>query len=234
MGTTPGGVRFRRPAGRAPHGHYEAEVSPEELFNMFFGNFTDGVGVQFNGASAFGPMFMHTFHSGRGAQRTRPRKPDPPITWVAVALQIVPLLLVAIIMFFSNFSSLSSSPSHSTASRSSWEAVARHVSLAQGRTHPHPFTTAGRQIAYYGSDDYHSYFSGARRSKGLQREMQTFEEAVERQYVAELQRACQEEERGLQLQRAQAASDPAELERLQRTQGPSCERLHALGLPRTQ
>lgn len=201
---------------------------------MFFGGNMGGVGgatfmngMNFGGGtSPFGPMFVHSFHTGPNRQRPRRSHPEPPTSWIALALQIFPLILVAIIMFLNN----SISTSHA-ANSDSWEAASRLVSLTPSPSHHHQFTTKNLGISYYATDDYQRYFGAkAAPTWGSTQELRSYERTIERQFISQLQQKCQKEERILQEKRVKASNDPHELARLQKEVSPSCERLHELGL----
>lgn len=236
-----GGMRFHGP------GMFEAEISPEELFNLFFGGgmpMSNGSGFSFASGNAFGPMFVHSFNGGmpsffpsqyhhqqrrrRGNNHFAAGAQNPQSTGlIAWAMQLLPMIIMALIVLFSNWSS---SPSTS----GEWNSISRHVSLEPSPSYPHAFTTRNLRIPYYGTNIYQSHFASNATSSALTTELSNFEKIIERYYVSQLQQQCHEQEHDLQNRRARAAAsnavDPAILESLKNEKCPACEKLHALGI----
>ncbi|KIV89057.1 hypothetical protein PV10_08670 [Exophiala mesophila] len=108
---------FARASGRGPM--YDDEISPEELFNRFFGG--GGMGPGVFGGGFGGPQFVFnmgggpgfTVHRmGGGAPRRRPRTAnEPEASGMSALTQLLPLLLLFILPLLSSFFSGSSSPS---------------------------------------------------------------------------------------------------------------------------
>lgn len=242
MGSTgaSGGVRFQGP------GMFEAEISPEELFNLFFGGgmpMGNGGGFSFASGNAFGPMFVHSFNGGMPSpysfqyhhQQRRRRGNNPftaagvqtpqPTGLMAWAMQLLPMIIMALIVLFSNWTSSTSGE---------WSSISRHVSLELSSSYPHAFTTSNMRIPYYGTNTYRSYFASNATSGTLANELGNFEKIIERYYVSQLQQKCHEQEQDLQHRRARAAAsntvDPVILESLRSERCPACEQLHALGI----
>lgn len=220
-----GGVRFRQNAGRYAQ-NFEADISPEELFNLFFGGMQSrGGGFAFNaGQSPFAPMFVHHFYDGGQRRRRAQQAQEPPTTFLAIVLQLIPVMIIGFFLFLSSFGP-------SGTATDTWEKMSKHVSLSRTGAHIHLYSTNKLHVPYYGTEDFRSYFKSPNPSRGLQRERQVFEEAIERQFVSMLQQKCREEERDLQRRRANA-KDREELESLQKEKAEACERLHSLGINR--
>lgn len=206
------GVRYRRNANRPMH--FEGDISPEDLFNMFFNGGFDG--VQFNtrfGAGYGGPVFVQTF--GQPFGRRTNRQAEKPVGWIAILLQVIPFIIIAILMLLINFLQPSPEPMNS------WEAVSKHVSLSMTRSHPNPSVTTYKKIPYWTSNEFKGYFS-----RGNGKELRVYEDAVERQFLTVMQKKCQEEQIDLQRRKVEASNDLEEMERLQKEKCPSCEKLH--------
>ncbi|PJF16960.1 hypothetical protein PSACC_03231 [Paramicrosporidium saccamoebae] len=203
------GVRFRRTARPM---NFEGEISPEELFNMFFNGGFEGAHFQ---SSGFPPMFVHHFHSGGQRARRRQKHQEQPLSWIAIALQIIPVAIVGLFLFLGSFLGTSN------ASTDTWDAYSRYISLSRTSSHTHQMATEKNAVPYWATTDYQKYFS-----RGNQRELRVYEEAVERQYLVEIQKKCQEEELDLQKRKVNAKTRE-ELERLQMEKCPSCDKLHS-------
>ncbi|KAK5218893.1 Chaperone protein dnaJ [Exophiala xenobiotica] len=111
---------FARSSGRGPM--YEDEISPEELFNRFFGGGgMGGGGFGFAPGGFGGPQFVFnmgggpgfTVHRmGGGAPRRRPREAnaEPAPSGLSALTQLLPLLLLFLLPLLSSFFSGSSDP----------------------------------------------------------------------------------------------------------------------------
>ena len=111
----------RSPGGAAGRGFYEDEISPEELFNRFFGGGGGGMGGgafgngMFGGGMGGGPGFMFSMNGGPGftvhrmggaTPRRRPRGEEqaegPPPSGFQALTQLLPLLLLFILPLLSS------------------------------------------------------------------------------------------------------------------------------------
>ncbi|KAK5021560.1 Chaperone protein dnaJ [Exophiala sideris] len=101
---------FARSAGSGRGPFYEDEISPEELFNRFFG----GGGMPFGGGGFGGPQFVFNMGGGPGftvhrmggnTPRRRPRdaNAEPPPSGLSALTQLLPLLLLFILPLLSSF-----------------------------------------------------------------------------------------------------------------------------------
>ncbi|EXJ71757.1 uncharacterized protein A1O5_05567 [Cladophialophora psammophila CBS 110553] len=101
---------FARSPGRGPM--YEDEISPEELFNRFFGGGM-GPGFQFGGGFG-GPQFVfnmgggpgftvHRMGGGRPRGRPRDAQSDTAPTGLSALTQLLPLLLLFVLPLLSSF-----------------------------------------------------------------------------------------------------------------------------------
>lgn len=213
-----GGMRFRG----AQSFFYESEISPEELFSTFFGDMmqTQGRASAFHfatNAAAFGPMFSRQ----RRREKFYQQQAQQPTGLMALITQFIPIIVMALVILLSNVFFSPSEP---------WSSISRHVSLQQSKSYPHQFATKNLKVPYYGSGDFEHYFHKKRLKGSRMKELKTYEEAIERKYVGELQENCCKEQRNLQIQRSKAAENPSLLEELKNEKCPSCEKLHELGI----
>lgn len=89
---------------------YSDEVSPEELFNMFFPGGMGRSGMRFGGGSPFGGSGVHfsTFGNGRPQRPAQARDPNAPQqpAWV----QLLPLILLVAFSLLTQLPSLFTTP----------------------------------------------------------------------------------------------------------------------------
>lgn len=239
------GVRFRHTAGNP----FEGEISPEELFNMFFGGAGPGGGggatfhFSMGGGHPFGPLFaQHFAHFAGGADHPhrRPRYPrgaqglgrrhgEHPGNLIAFLLQVIPIVIVAVIMYLANLAQ--SAPE---AADQPWQGFAQFVSLKQdSRYFPAgPYHTANLRVPYYASRQFEAHFAPSRDRAALSREQDRlrarFEEAIEKHYLGDLQKQCRLELDELARRRAASQDDPEVLRELHGKTCPSCEELYRL------
>ena len=206
---------------------------------MFFGNqngFSTPGGFQFqfhSGSSPFGNIFMNNFAAAAAAAaasngyRQRRRHADEvPTSLVALIIQFVPMIVLAIVLFFLN--RVQSTSAAQNFSSPSWESLSRHFSLNKDLNYPvGPHYTPSFNIEYYISDQLAEYWGG----EGV-REKKRSEAFFEREYISELQRQCKVEENELRREREQAARDGnmKRLEELNEQKGVSCDTLYSLGI----
>lgn len=110
-GMRSGGAGMRSPFGA--NGSFEGEISPEDLFNMFFGGGFGqggfGPGVQFGGSPFGGPVFTTTFGPGGfTSTRARPRQAnarpqEAPRGIKGMLLQLFPILFFLFMAFSGTF-----------------------------------------------------------------------------------------------------------------------------------
>ncbi|EXJ85295.1 hypothetical protein A1O3_05970 [Capronia epimyces CBS 606.96] len=109
---------FARSSGRGPM--YEDEISPEELFNRFFGGGM-GQGFNFGGGGFGGPQFVFNMGGGPGftvhrmggaTPRRRPRDASAETSsgGLSALIQLLPLLLLFVLPLLSSLFSGTSNP----------------------------------------------------------------------------------------------------------------------------
>lgn len=221
------GVRFRSNTNSAH------DVSPEELFNMFFGNMDRSFGhfgspmggFQFN-ASPFGSDFMSQFAAASGhARRRRHNQTEPPTNLVALLIQFVPMMVLALIMYLASFSSTRADKFSEGSIPYNWDNVSPHLSFSTTKLHTNgPFSTDHLKILYYSTPGFEQFISS--------RDRRPYEAMLERTRIQELQKECQSQQRQLQMRIAEAASEgnSVELEKLKKELCEACELLHHLGV----
>ncbi|KAG8861438.1 hypothetical protein FRB96_002887 [Tulasnella sp. 330] len=188
--------------GRGGGGGYyrsDGELSPEDLFNMFFGGAGGGGGFAQPGVSfSFGPGGgFQTFNVGGGPRARRQyqeqqERQGPPQTEAqkaaATVLKIAPLIL------FFLFSILSSFPDLFTSAASRPPPYSFHPSTEFS----HERQTGNLKVPYYVQPDafvqnniWESIQPEQRGKEGVTtKRVKTFEHSVEREYVAALRGQC--------------------------------------------
>ncbi|KAG8854944.1 hypothetical protein FRB91_002922 [Serendipita sp. 411] len=220
------------------NGSFEGEISPEELFNMFFGGGGfGGPGMQFGGSPFGGPVFTASFGPGGfTSTRTRVRRTGPgqaggtqqaegPRGFKGVFLQLLPIIMFLLLAFSNTIFDLLSS-AVSTPDPSYQFAESSHHSLAR--------TTGGRfKVQYFvnplqfTTHPMSTSDSGNARSPQLQR----FEKGVEERWVnwkySECVRSKEIVERQVENLRGifGIGADWEKIDKLRKETIPSCEEL---------
>ncbi|GLB41945.1 putative dnaJ-domain-containing protein [Lyophyllum shimeji] len=228
---------------------FEGELSPEDLFNMFFGGGGTAYSTGFGGGpvftTTFGPggfrttrMGGHTHHHHQQAGNAEPR---------SILIQLLPLLVLFAFSLLSAIPNLFSSPpvpdprfSFQPSARYNFErqtgglGARYHVNKAEFVSHP----VIGAEIAREGVDlgklDDHTKRDGkpAKRGPALTK----FENLVDRAYTQDLYEQCQ---RGMQRkERAKEqevglfgiGTDWEKVRAIEEEVVPSCEELKRLGV----
>ncbi|KAJ2868926.1 Chaperone protein dnaJ [Coemansia erecta] len=200
---------------------YADEISPEDLFNMFFGGGDLG---QFNvrfghNGGRFAQRATNTAGGGGGGMRFNQRQGDEgdqaQNIW-ASCMQILPLVLLVLSFFASSILSIvfnAESPPAFTFERSPMHATARF--------------TQNHNVPYWVNQGEFARSSVARAPSQLWQ----YERDVEAQYVSRLQRLCRQERerKRMQIQVAQGwfgiGVDKDKLKAAQAMQLPACEEL---------
>ncbi|KAG0221961.1 hypothetical protein B0O80DRAFT_459435 [Mortierella sp. GBAus27b] len=240
------GVNYDRasPMGHGYAGRGE-EISPEELFNMFFGG--GGFGGSFHSATfagpgfGGGPQFRARTQTQRRQQRQHPQQQaggDGGLSGLSSLIQILPLILLFIMSMTSNFFS----DSDSSSSSSNIHPAAGDFSLgAHGSYQTNRFTSA-HHVPYFVNERKFKntfmapdgdYLDLERVINGIKvRHILTkLEENVESAYVRHMRNACATEkrERELAFNRAMGFFGPvaAKWDAASRMTTPSCDELSA-------
>lgn len=219
------------PAGfgmaRAGGDFYGDEVSPEDLFNAFFGSggfgHTTFGGPGFGGINFGGPGFrVHTFGNNprhRHRRHNNAQNADDG-NRVSPLLQLLPLIIIFILSFASSYlpgSSSSGSSLFSSTPQFRFDKPTPPFTLQR--------TTPQHNIPYYiNPQDVSSY---------TDRNLRQLDHTAEISYVRSLKTACESEydARNHEIMNAQGwfATDKAALERARKKPMPSCERMKQLG-----
>ncbi|KAJ9607699.1 Chaperone protein dnaJ [Cladophialophora chaetospira] len=215
---------FARSPGRGPM--YEDEISPEELFNRFFGGGGMGPGFNFGGNGFGGPQFVFNMGGGPGftvhrmggnRPRTRPRDgSEPAPSGLSAFTQLLPLLLLFILPLLSSLF---------TGSSSSGPQV-RYDS-------PHPPHTMHRVTPKYRVD----YFINPAEVDGYtSRQFSSLDQRAEVDYVSTLQYQCENEVQRQRHEINEATgfffTDENRLQRARNMPMPGCRRLNELKVTR--
>jgi DnaJ homolog subfamily B member 12 len=184
---------------RSPSGGmaFEGEISPEDLFNMFFGGGMGG--AEFGGfggpgvfTASFGPGGFRTTRVGGGVPR-QARAGGDTNSRSSMLIQLFPLLIFLAFSILQTLPSLFASPSYpdprfsfqpsmrfDTQRTTPGMGVKYHVNMAELRSHP----VLGAEIARAASqDNVQSHVRGTA--------MEAFENNVEHAYTRELYTRCQ-------------------------------------------
>jgi len=225
-------------AGRSPFaGGADGEVSPEDLFNMFFGGGGGFGGGPFGGGFGGGPVFTASFGPQgfrttgvRGAQR---RAAEPAAENRSLLLQLLPLIILFTISLLSSLPSLFSTPDphysfqatskYSTERMTSQYKVPYWVNPTEFKAHPIwesiPETHRSEKAA------------GAVSSK-----LRGFERVVERTFVSGLQSQCRAEldsqERRMEQHRGLfgIGANWEEVRKIKAEKLPGCDKLKEMNL----
>jgi len=214
------------------------EVSPEEVFNMFFGG-----GGPFTSAGGFGgaPVFTATF-GPNGFQRTHTRptaargNAEQHTHPVSPLLQVLPIILLFAISFLGslpNIASLFSTPDPG-------------YSFTPSKVYSSERLTSGYKVPYYVDGVeferhpiYQSIPVASRPSKeagGTSYKLRLFEQNVERRYVDILRNGCNRELEDKRRRMEQhegffgIGADRQKVEQIRNENTPSCQQLRDLGL----
>jgi len=227
-------------AGRAPPGFattngfrgggFEGEISPEDLFNMFFG----GGGGQFGGGFGGGPVFSASFGPGgfrtTGVRTNMRQAPPQAAEQRSTFFQLLPLILLFAVSFLNFLPSLFGTPA-TPDPRFSFSPSMRYNMERQ---------TGGLGIKYHVNS---GEFSGhpvaaelARNGNKPGPELSRFEKTVEQVFTQDLYSQCQ---RGLDVKQRKRdqelglfglGTDWEKVKRIEAEPVPSCEQLKSMGL----
>ncbi len=183
------------------------DISPEDLFNLFFGGgipggMPGGVHFQFGGfgpSGGFESMFNHAQQQQQQRHQYRRQQPTPVVDpWTELKhklLQILPILVFLVYsllgVLFNNSSSTGATPKQS----SKMPEFKDWVSLDYAPPHLRfPRHSAKHSVPYFSSLRFEQRFQPGH---GQGRELGAFEEMIERGFLKRLQEDCKREEGGL-------------------------------------
>ena len=202
------GPQFRQAQGFGRQGAtmFEDEISPEDLFNMFFGgnmgtNFGPQVRVHQFGN---GNPFFNVRHNGQQQQQQRNRTAGENTGSISTCIQFLPLIMLfamfLISNFFSAFTGVDDTPAYS---------------FSQQGPYTSNRITQHYRVPYWVNDNEFTRSHISRRPSRVRQ----FEQDIEAHYISNLQRKCQQEmsRRRLQIHNAKGwfglVKDPKKLER---------------------
>lgn len=213
--------------GGFPSSHFSApgasfsfgadDISPEDIFNMFFqaafaqqrpgqdgnpfsgGPFGGGAGVQFGGPSQF--FFSSNFHNPAAAasrQRRTQRRAAPETTeheeLFKKFAQFIPLIIVFVISLLSSWMFPADPP---TANNQRTDHL---FSLNPSSNHRFQRSTKLKHVPYFATSNFQRYFEKLKEtdaSSKLFRELAAYENIIEGNFLKELRQSCDREERQL-------------------------------------
>lgn len=226
------------------HFHGHGEMSPEDLFNMFFSTFaqqtTTGAGPQFFFQSFGGGGFpaedlLFNLPNMRRQHRRRQQafREEQPATetqeFVRRLFQFLPIIL----LFFMSLLNSWLFPSNTSSPSEDLTQFQHLVSLTPSASHTFSRVTKLHGMSYYATSAFQQHFSRIQphtpATSSLARELATYETAIERATVKTLQAACKTEQRDLDRRLSRAKNNPKLQKELRQTPLPSCAKLRTFG-----
>ncbi|KZV61132.1 DnaJ-domain-containing protein [Peniophora sp. CONT] len=213
---------------------FESEISPEDLFNMFFGGGMNGGG---GGGFAGGPgVFTASFGPGgfRTARTARPQaapQRDEPLTTRQILTNLLPIILLFAFSFLSALPSLFSTPAHPDP----------RFSFSPSNRYDVPRNTRGLGVAYHvNSAEFSAHPSiGAEVARGTPGPaLSRFEEAVDRAFTEDKYAHCR---RGMESKRRRREAEEGifglgadwnKIRSIDQEKVEACEVLKSMGLLR--
>ncbi|KAI8816154.1 uncharacterized protein EV422DRAFT_328380 [Fimicolochytrium jonesii] len=198
---------------------FESEISPEDIFNMFFGG-QGGPGMRMHSFTS-GPGFgrQHPFHSAARtrAHHQRAQTEDEPLLNLA---RLLPFFMIFILPLLSSlFSTLTSSGGISD--------PAPTFSFMNTQTYDMERKTKPRQVQYYVNS---RQWNRWRAPKERPQEVRGFENDVEQEWRRHLQSYCQQEQEQRRFRINQAYGwfkvDEKRLRAAEQMKMPNCDALH--------
>ncbi|KAJ3186742.1 hypothetical protein HDU85_007562 [Gaertneriomyces sp. JEL0708] len=209
-----GGGGVPRGFGRSP---FETEITPEELFNMFFnGGGFPGAGVR-----------MHSFTPGQNFRHQQFRRhPRAQAAAEPQLQQFIQLLPVLLLFFFPLLSSLLGGLFSSGQPDPDFSFVA-------SRTYNLPRNTQPRDVSYYVNDRAWNRWGGDQHPEKVRR----YDRGVEKEWHRNLQHLCAQEQdrKAFRIQQAHGwfSVDAEKLKAAQEMKTPHCDRLRSWGSTRS-
>ena len=189
--------------------HESGEISPEELFNLFFNaafsqNHPHAHPQQQSNPFGAGQFFFSSnFHTGHQQRQRQTRRQTTAETdnedLLKKFIQFIPLIII----FFLSIISSWIFPSESSSSSSSYNNLnyGNEFSLNPSDKHRFQRITRLKNVPYYVTSNFQKHFSNikdnTKLSRELARELTTFENLVETSFIKELKKSCDFEERQL-------------------------------------
>lgn len=239
-------TRMRNPFHSHSHSH-EGDITPEDLFNLFFGGGGGGAAAGFNGFQFHfgGPGGAHFYNANANTfpfpfprqpqpQQRRQRQEDD--AWGELKHRLVQILPVLIFLVYSLlgaiFGSSGSGSSSSEPTPTASSTVSQFhdwVSLDPSpQRFPYTRVTANRAVPFYSNLRFEQRFPRGQISRGSKaRDLEAFEALVERAFIKRLQDACRLEESRLADALKGAAGGEAEKRKKIHSEHPlpSCTKL---------
>lgn len=193
---SPFGTHFHSPGGFSFH--ESGEISPEELFNLFFNAAFSQAHPQAHAqGNPFGPgqfFFSSNFHTGHHHhhQRQRQTRRQNPETdneeLLRKFVQFIPLIIVFFLSIISSWIFPGDSTSYNPA---------EDISLNPSSKYRYQRSTRLKNVPYYTTSNFQKYFANIKDNSKLSRELASYENLVETSFIKELKKSCDLEERQL-------------------------------------
>ncbi|CAJ0649073.1 4788_t:CDS:2 [Entrophospora sp. SA101] len=209
------GARFSN--GFTNGAFFAEDVSPEEIFNMFFNGGGDG----FHSATFVGPGFRtRHFHSRRASAQNRHNQQQPMNSTTVTFFQLLPLLILFVYSFYST---IFLSPMQESLPQYSLQATNYHT---QSRF------THSLHVPYFVDPNQFSKF------EHNPRKLRLFEDGVEINFLKQLSTRCNNEaihkQQKINDARGWFSSDKEKLEAATNLRTPNCEKLIEISKTKTQ
>lgn len=195
---------FASPFGSAAGGgggfsfHENGEISPEELFNLFFNaafaqqsqGHPNGFHQQNNPFGAGQFFFSSNFHTPPRQRQTRRRTPETENEeLLRKFIQFIPLIIVFFLSIVSSWIFPGESSSHSS--------KATEISLNLSGKYRFERNTLQKKVPYYVTSNFQKYFANIKDNVKLSRELASYESVIETEFIKELKKSCDLEDRQL-------------------------------------
>lgn len=189
---SPFGAHFASPGFNF---HESGEISPEELFNLFFNAaFSQAHPRQQNNPFGAGQFFFSSnFHGGQQQRQRQTRRQTTSETenedLLKKFIQFIPLIII----FFLSIISSWIFPSESSYNPN----YGNEFSLNPSDKHRFQRSTRLKNVPYYATSNFQKYFANIKDNSKLLRELTTYENLIETNFIKELQKSCDFEGRQL-------------------------------------
>lgn len=184
--------------------HESGEISPEELFNLFFNaafsqanphaRHTQHQGNPFFFTSNFhsGPGYQQRREQGQGQRQARRQSPETENEeFLKKIIQFIPLIIVFFLSIISSWIFPSESASYNNPINGN------EFSLNPSGKHRFQRSTRLKNVPYYATSNFQKYFANIKDNVKLSRELSTYENLVETSFIKELKKSCDLEQREL-------------------------------------
>lgn len=180
---------------------FEGEISPEELFNMFFNSAFANQQQGFH-SSGPGQFFFSTNFQGPQRQqfRTRESRRSSPVNEQEEILKKIIQFLPLIVVFFLSIISSWIFPGENGSKYPSDTSADHLFSFNPSGKYRHSRITRIKQVPYYASEPFQKYFKNLKaddKLSKLAKELASYEGIIENKLIGQLKEKCEQEQRQL-------------------------------------